>query len=71
MGIRVEHQPRFQIGEEVLLFLSPETREDTRTVFSLEQGSFRLHGDRVTDYRGRTTTRDRFARTVENILSGP
>jgi hypothetical protein len=47
LGLLVEDQPRFRIGQQVILFLRPPDDQGERTVTNLYHGAYTIRDDRI------------------------
>lgn len=48
MGLKVEHAPQFEVGQEVILFLTPQEDGQFRVV-AWEQGKFTIEEDKIVE----------------------
>jgi len=64
-GLKVEDQPEFQTGEDVIVFLSPQNQNNRRTVVGLFQGEFTLDQGRVIENQLRV---EDFIREIGQIV---
>jgi hypothetical protein len=70
IGIWVEHQPRFTVDQDVLVFLRPGDG-GTLAVQHAELGRYTLFGDKAYDYRGRVQEVTRLKADIRMMVDRP